>query len=41
MDKKIVAVILGNRLYDDGTISKYQEQRLIMAMEIEQIFNPD
>lgn len=41
MKKKIVAVILGNRLKDDGSISVYQEQRLIMAMEIDEIFNPD
>lgn len=41
MKKKIVAVILGNRLQDDGSISVYQEQRLIMAMEIDEIFEPD
>lgn len=41
MNKKTVAIILGNRLNDDGTITLIQEQRLIMALELEQIFNPD
>lgn len=40
MSKKI-AIILGNRVNDDGTITKIQEERLIMAMEIEKEFNPD
>ncbi|MBP3503930.1 MAG: YdcF family protein [Bacilli bacterium] len=40
MSKK-VAIILGNRVNDDGTITKIQEQRLEMAMEIEKEFNPD
>ena len=40
MDKKIVVIVLGNRLNDDGTISKIQEERLLMALEIEKIFNP-
>ena len=39
MDKKIVVIVLGNRLNDDGTISKIQEERLLMALEIEKIFN--
>ncbi len=41
MNKKIIAVILGNRLNDDGSISTFQEQRLLMAMEIDKEFNPD
>ncbi len=41
MERKIVAIILGNRLNDDGTITKIQEDRLIMALEIEKEFNPD
>ena len=38
---KIVAIILGNRVNDDGTITKIQEERLEMAVEIEKEFNPD
>ncbi len=38
---KKVAVILGNRVNDDGTITKIQEDRLEMALEIEREFNPD
>ena len=34
MERKIVAIILGNRLNDDGTITKFQEERLEMALEI-------
>ena len=30
MNKKVVAIILGNRLNDDGTITLIQEQRLLM-----------
>ena len=41
MERKIVAIILGNRLNDDGTITKFQEERLQMALEIEKIFKPD
>ena len=41
MERKIVAIILGNRLNDDGTITKIQEERLIMALEIEELFKPD
>ncbi|MBR6517926.1 MAG: YdcF family protein [Bacilli bacterium] len=40
MSKKI-AIILGNRVNDDGTITKIQEQRLEMALEIEKEFQPD
>ena len=40
MGKK-VAIILGNRVNDDGTITKIQEQRLEMALEIENEFKPD
>lgn len=41
MNKKMVVIVLGNRLNDDGTISKIQEERLNLAMEIEKEFNPD
>lgn len=41
MDKKTIAIILGNRLNDDGTITKTQEERLLMAIEIDNLFNPD
>ena len=41
MERKIVAIILGNRLNDDGTITTFQEERLQMALEIEKIFKPD
>ncbi len=40
MSKK-VAIILGNRVNDDGTITEIQKQRLEMAIEIEKEFNPD
>ena len=40
MGKK-VAIILGNRVNDDGTITEIQKQRLEMAIEIEKEFNPD
>jgi uncharacterized SAM-binding protein YcdF (DUF218 family) len=38
---KKVAIILGNRVNDDGSITKIQEQRLEMALEIEKEFQPD
>ena len=41
MKRKMIAIVLGNRLNDDGTISKIQEERLMMAMEIEKEFSPD
>lgn len=41
MNKKIIAIILGNRLKDDGTITTTQEERLLMALEIQEKFNPD
>ena len=40
MSKKI-AIILGNRVNDDGTITNIQKERLEMALEIEKEFNPD
>ena len=40
MSKK-VAIILGNRVNDDGTITEIQKERLEMAIEIEKEFNPD
>ena len=36
-----VAIILGNRLNDDGTITKIQEERLMMALELEKDLHPD
>ena len=36
-----VAIILGNRLNDDGSISKIQEQRLKMVFELEKDLCPD
>ena len=41
MKLKTVAIILGNRLNDDGSISKIQEDRLLLALEIEEKFKPD
>lgn len=41
MNKKVVAIILGNRMNDDGTISEIQKNRLEMAFEIEELVNPD
>ena len=41
MDKKTIAIVLGNRLNDDGTISTIQEDRLQMALEVNELFNPD
>lgn len=40
-DKNLVVVVLGNRLNDDGTITKIQEERLEMALEIEKLFKPN
>ncbi len=37
----LVAVILGNRLNDDGSISNVLKSRLQMALRIDSIFNPD
>ena len=39
--EKLVVILLGNRLNDDGSISKIQEQRLLLALEIEEKFKPD
>lgn len=41
MNKKKVVIVLGNRLNDDGTITEIQEDRLKMALELEEMFNPD
>ena len=41
MNKKIVVIVLGNRLNDDGSITKIQEERLLMAFELEKMFSPD
>lgn len=40
MDKKLVVVVLGNRLNDDGSITEIQKQRLELALEIEEQFKP-
>lgn len=37
----LVAVILGNRLCDDGSITEIMEQRLKMAVEVNKIFAPE
>lgn len=36
----LVAVILGNRLKDDGSITELMEKRLKLALEIESKFSP-
>ena len=41
MSKKTVVIVLGNRLNDDGSITKIQEERLKMALELEEMFHPD
>lgn len=41
MNKKMIVIVLGNRLNDDGSISKIQEERLCLAMEIEKEYHPD
>lgn len=40
MKSKIVVIVLGNRLNDDGSITKIQEERLLMALELDKLFNP-
>lgn len=37
---KTILIVLGNRLNDDGSITKYQEERLEMALEIIEEFKP-
>lgn len=37
---KTVLVVLGNRLNDDGSITKFQKERLEMALEIIEKYNP-
>ena len=41
MSKTTVVIVLGNRLNDDGSITEIQENRLKMAMEIEEEYHPD
>lgn len=41
MSKKTIVIVLGNRLNDDGSISEIQKQRLQLALELEQLYNPD
>lgn len=41
MTKKTVVIVLGNRLNDDGSITQIQEERLQMALELEEMFHPD
>lgn len=41
MDKRIVVIILGNRLNDDGSLSEIGKERLVLAKEIDELFNPD
>ncbi len=40
MNKKYVLIVLGNRLNDDGSISKFQEERLNFALDAINEFNP-
>lgn len=40
MKNKTVLIVLGNRLNDDGSITKYQTERLEMALEIIEKYNP-
>ena len=39
--ENLIVIILGNRLNDDGSISKIQEERLHQTLEIEEEFKPD
>ncbi len=41
MKKKTVVIVLGNRLNDDGTITEIQKNRLKLALELEEMFNPN
>ena len=38
---KTIVIVLGNRLNDDGSISRIQEERLEMALELEKLYEPD
>lgn len=40
MEKDVIVIVLGNRMNDDGTITKTQEKRLKMAIELDKLFNP-
>lgn len=40
MDKKTVVIVLGNRLNNDGSITEIQEDRLLMALELEKMYKP-
>ncbi|MBQ8292250.1 MAG: YdcF family protein [Bacilli bacterium] len=40
MNKKTIVIVLGNRLNDDGTMTKILEERLSYTMEIEKLFKP-
>ncbi len=41
MNKNVVVIVLGNRLNDDGTITKIQEERLEYALELNDLFHPN
>ena len=41
MFEKIAVVVLGNRLNDDGTITSVQEERLHLALELEEQYKPN
>ena len=41
MFEKIAVVVLGNRLNDDGTITSIQEERLHLALELEEQYKPN
>lgn len=36
-----IAIILGNRLNDDSSITSIQEERLLMALDVEEKYHPD
>lgn len=40
MKNKTVLIVLGNRLNDDGSITKFQTERLEMALEVIEKYNP-
>ena len=39
MNKRLVVILLGNRMNDDGTISDIQKERLEMLLKIDQEFD--
>lgn len=41
MFERVAVVVLGNRLNDDGTITSIQEERLHLALELEEKYKPN